>query len=278
MSVSRTNVVYWTRTLYNSDSIYINSIMEQNFNSPIIQRADEYVLCVERFEISLNGIPFYDSSNGESISIYENTDEKTIEYINLDQDSYSLNELIDKINAKVVESNLFSNAGFNIKVDQFGYISIYLDYENYTISLPTELNKILGMEEDDIPNDSGLWISRYPRFDCGDQIDHIRLVSNLDLVSDTIGQAKTNIITDIANSTSIASNKTMASDEYSYSFTPRQRLIYIPYERRILNFSSPIPIQTIRIYAEYVRSNGTSSIIKLPRGASFSIKLGFYKR
>lgn len=278
MNVSRTDVIYWTKTLFNSNSDSMYSVIEETFASPIIQKADSYVLCVERFEISLNGIPFYDGTRGEVITL-EFTD--TAEQVNIDIDTnaYTLNELIDLISNKASQVEQFSTAKFSIYIDVSGYICIDLDYEKYSLTIPTYLNYILGMEDDDVPADNGTWYSKYPRFDCGDEIDHIRLVSNLDLVSDNLGQAKTNIVTDVANITSISGSSSSGQNpNYAYTFSQRQKLNYTPYQRRFLNFSSPVPIQILRLSCEYVRSDGTSSVIKIPRGGNFSIKLGFYKR
>ena len=278
MNVSRTDVVYWTKTLFNSSSDSIYATIEETFSSPMIQKADSYVLCVERFEIALNGIPYYDSTRGEVITLTNiNSGEPT--ELKLDQDAYTLNELVDYISEQASTNN-YQTAKFSIEIDSSGYIGISLDYQDYTLQIPTYLNYVLGMETADTPNENGsTWYSKYPRFDCGDEIDHIRLVSNLDLVSDNLGQAKTNIVTDVANPTSVSGSASSGlNPTYGYTFSQRQKLMYVPYQRRFLNFSSPVPIQILRISCEYVRSDGTSSIIKIPRGGNFSIKLGFYKR
>lgn len=279
MNPSRLNVLYWTKTLLNDNASELQAVMEQTFQSPIIQRANDYIMSVERFEVNLNGVPFYSSSNNESIIVA--ADEKDYQEIALTKDVYSLPDLIDYLNGLLDEQDPTSysklyNLGFTLEANGFVTMS-FTNFATLTITLPTILNHILGIESEDIDDAEIFVTSRYPRWDIGDMIDHIRLVSNLDLVSDTVGQARTNIVTDVAVPSSISQSIVGISSE-NYSINQRQKLNYTPFERRYLNFSSPVPIQTIRVYAEYVLSDGSSYIINLPRGASFSVKFGFYYR
>lgn len=269
MNLSRLEVIYYTKTFFNSSSASTIAEIEENFTTPLLTKANDYILAVERFEINLNGIPYYDGSAGELLTITIAAVDHTVL---LSDTYYSLPDVINGINSLISGDINFNGVLFNLDADGYVFIT-YANFAINTITIPERLNYILGLETDDVNAVTGYWTSRYPRWDIGDQIDHIRLVSNLDLISDTVGQARTNIVTDVAVTSSLSQ-----SSDGSYSYSQRQKLNYTPNERRFLNFAAPVPISRIRIFAEYVTPDGDNYYVMLPRGGSFSIKLGFYLR
>lgn len=293
----KTQVIYWTAEVVNNDSELGYAVIEQQFNQPLVDKATDYILAVERFQVNLNGVPFYDlSDNLDFIALTGFVGPTVINeqiYVSSSLPSvapqtqiYSFMQLIEQLQAQITANPTLTNTvGLTINVDSYGFVYFEWtgDYTAISIDIPSKLNRVLGFEVSisAVPGPGGYWYSRYPRYDIGDICEHVRLVSNLMLVSDTAGQAKTNIVTDVANLTSYQSTINgfvSQGGSTSFTFTPRQKLTYQPNERRWLNFAAPVPISFIRIQAEYVDADGNSSIIPLPRGGAFCIKLGFYYR
>ena len=53
-------VCYYTNTIYNDQLDAINAEMDESYNQPIIDNANNYVCAIERLEVSSNALPFYD--------------------------------------------------------------------------------------------------------------------------------------------------------------------------------------------------------------------------
>lgn len=271
MNFSTFKVMYWTKSVTNSndDGSDMDAVITEIFTSNLVERASDYVLAVERFEISLNGIPYYDGTSADTWYLM-NGNNIAIE-ISCDFKAYTIFELIYELNIKLSQS---SGGQLSIELTSHGYVQLI---ENnafpYTHIIPAKLNLILGLVNEATNKVNHVWRSTHTRFGIGDHLDHIRISSNLPLVSDTIGQAKENVVTDFAPAWNIS-----LSEDGSKSGNPRDKLLYTPATRRYLNLNSSAPIQLLRLYVESLNQFGESSIVKIPYGGTFSIKLGFYKR
>jgi hypothetical protein len=284
MNFARFNALYWTSNLTNtnSDGSYVDADINETFTSNLLENGGDYICAVERLELNLNGVPYYDGEyEGESIEIRAtgadgvNPVDGLMQTINVTFKSYSLKNTIDQLNimlaAEAVNSTTTLGA-FVFSLDADGFVTLSrTNSTNFYTVFPNRLNQILGLYNE-VAGETN-WISGEPRWDIGDSLQHIRLTSNLNLVSDTVGQAKTNILTDLSVNSSLS-----ASSNGGYSYSSRDKMIYTPSEHRYLNFNSSAPVQIIRIVAEYVQPDNTSRVVQLPVGASFNIKLGFYQR
>lgn len=286
MNFARLNTLYWTKELsnLNDDGTYINADLNETFTSNLLDQASDWVVAVERFEVSLNAIPYYDGEfNNENIEIYNQGDDPDVaaaqQTLALNTfKAYSLKDLLQKLN------DIFGAAGlgqpsvagaYQLAVDQEGIVAFTrTNHAAYQIKLPPKLNYILGLFDEPFGpvNGEQVWYSKEPRISVGDELDHIRISSNLNLISDTIGQAKTNIVTDL----SVPANISASGNDFSWS--PRDKLIYTAQERRYLIFNSSAPVQIIRLFVEYVQPDGTERMVQLPPGGVFNVKLGFYQR
>lgn len=291
-SIEKTPVFYASFTVINtgvdadqSGPTLLPAVVEQNYNSPIVSSAQDYILAVERFEININGIPFYDGA-GETISVTNGTDTLSL----ADMVTYSLPDTLEQVfelfqDAADVRWSLISleinSEGFviwNLSDDAGG---TFKSQYGFDFSGCPRLQGIFGMDLTQMADAStSTMTSAFPRFDCGDQLSYLRITSNLPTVSDSIGQAKGNVLTDlyfgknIGASAELTTGGIFASKGISYS--QRQKIIYNPQERRYLNMRSSRPIDDIRIECEYVKQDGSASIVLLPIGCEFTIKLGFW--
>lgn len=281
MNFARLSTLYWTQSLYNTeeDGSSINADVDQTFTKNLLDKANDWIVAVERFELSCNGIPYYSGEEHQEevivmrrVSGADNTEETRVL---IDFNAYSIPDLIDRINEAFGENNTTRDADFELEIDNDGYIYFTkTDLDFYPV-WPAKLNYILGLiddEDNDISNTVD-WVSEFPRWGMGDELDHITIKSNLNLVSDTIGQEKTNIVTDL----SVPANLSASSDG-GYAYSARDKLIYTPSERRYLNFNSTAPVQVIRLYCEYTSPDGAKRMVKLPHGGVFNIKLAFFHR
>lgn len=275
-------VFYWTNTITNSDSFDdLEATLDENFNNYLVQRMDDYVLTVERFEVHLNNVPYYKAQETfEQIKIYDGVlinpgDE--LQVIDVTFNSFSLSDTISKLNSLILDIPNAPGNYINIDNGVFRLTNEgIVEFEKSTVNdlqilFPDYLNRILGLEFQNQDPTAAIIRSPIPRWDCGDSFQKIRISSNLPVYSDVVGQGRNNTLTDLSADISIS-----ASKDGSYSYTPRGRLIYNPQQRRYLNFTSPAPLNSLRITAEYVDIDNNSFPIQLRRGCSFSLKLGFW--
>lgn len=230
--------------------------------------------------------------------------------------SYSLVELVNNIN-RVITDISNAGVGFNdfppfvengqirfsMGVDTDGYVRCIMSrtgvpndptdtgWAGFKLLIPNKLNQILGMYLEDKPtplgapyrNDPIIWRSRHPRWDCGDSGARIRISSNIGVSSDNLQGGQTNILTDLEIPTGTfgrggPSPISNLEINQTFSLAHRQKIDYAPQRLRWLNIVDPSPIYQMVISANYVTPDGTSKIIELPVGMSFSIKLAFYSR
>lgn len=278
-----------------------------NYASPLVHKADDYVVAVERFEINLNGIPMYDGE-GEHFSVTRRVD-GVHSFVPFDGVvAYSLPDLVQKLNAHMLEMYNLQADGGGRPFAWFGAMSVSMSASGVVkIGLPVlagvpawgaafafslagapRLQRIIAIDTFDIapfalavlgPAVTAVY-SIGPRFDCGDPLSHLRITSNLPTVSDQIGQSKANVLTDLYFSKNIGGGALLIDgpgpDLQNVSYSQRQKVVYNPAVRRYLNFRSTAPITDVLLQCEYVQPDGQSFPVPLPPGCEFSIKLGFW--
>lgn len=278
MNFARLSTLYWTQSLSNleSDGSTIDADLDQTFSKNLLDKANDWIVAVERFELSLNGIPYYNGkTHNEYLSVWNRTTDAEDSFILLDFDSFSLHDTIKKLNEYFGVNNTAVTNNWEIQVDGEGFVTFSTSNTNYFPKFPQKLNYILGLVDDNdySKSDTINWTSEHPRWGLGDELDHITIKSNLNLVSDTIGEEKTNIVTDLSIPAGLS-----ASSGGGYSYSARDKLIYTPSERRYLNFNSTAPVQVIRLFVEYQTPDKTRRIVRLPHGGVFNVKLAFFHR
>ena len=273
------------------------AVIQQAYNTPIVNKANDYVMAIERLEVNLNGVPFYQALDSEQIKLTLIGDPNTNVAKPLKElTAWSLYDLIRILNSYMQNGTIVDNGGngdlfkdkLQFSLDAEGFVSMsttnYLTHKNYDFEFPASLNQVLGLE-DAFPSDVTIQInnvtSRFPRFDCGDQLSYIRVVSNLPTVSDSVGQSKSNILTDLYFGLTFGASVTDPTQPTDasirpFNWSPRQKVIYNPPIRRFLNLRSSAPINDIEISCEFVRPDGSSAPISLPRGCEFTLKIGFW--
>jgi len=310
MSLYRdTNVIYYTRELVNETLDKLPAELQQNFDTPLLKNASEYLVAVERLEISTNAIPYYDPPEENTITNKAKsllTGDREYFFIaridivnnvvsaNFQEPSYTIPGLIDNLNIQFQTTGQgMQNWLLFISVE--GFITLRLTVAEALavaeIVFPTLLNNVLGLDFANIrpsttPGFEDI-TSEFPRWDMGDLAPIIRLTGTLPVRSDRLGRGASNMLTDIANvrgpisfSKSITADagNNLISTTTNFTTTPRQNLVYAPDRLRWLNMLNQTPITNIFIVAEYVFADGQSRRIQLARGGRFSFKLAFYKR
>jgi hypothetical protein len=272
MNFSRLNTIYWSKTIYNDDaSNNINADINDTFTSNLLESMNDWVCCVERMEVSTNAIPYYDGSYEQESFSWDGGTASTSTIV-----SYSLEDTIDKLE-KLMSDNKLGKLTIKAPWYIVWAVSTSVDAITTKITLPPKLNEILGFKDGTLSDNEKT--SVVPRLGLGDQLQHVQIRSNMNLVSDTVGQTKTNIVTDLSTGISYNVSSTIANQVSStLSGTARDKLIYVPTQRRWLNFNASSPLQVIRIFCEYVRPDGVSRMVTLPLGGVFTVKLGFYQR
>lgn len=268
-----------------SSDNFINASIRQVFNAPVITNADDYVVAVERMELSINGIPFYLAS-GEQIIVHQRAPPNATTVLAINESAYSLSQFLTILNAKTfVDPSDNSNFNVVFTITKEGFISFTLlggkTFNNLFFEFPRKINLILGIST--VLQVNGTVVSsQTSRLDCGDNLQHIVLQSNLQTISDVIGNVPLQVLTDFAPESSYSNSLSYAASgalqQSAFSTNLRQKVIYNPNEKRYLDLISAFGIQSINIDAFSTNLDGDYSIIPLPLGSSFDIKLGFYKK
>jgi len=225
---------------------------------------------------------------------------------------YSLVDLIKEANKSLADTI------YQFSIEVSGCISVnYMADDEDDIYFPdralafkgTHLASIFGLPENPTDKyiDAADWyktfknpkssfyqfVTKSSRIDCGFVPSLILLRSNLPFESDQTDNSKVNIVTDFSItatsdiSGSYVNNTVQVNGEnvpvtknngYSLGVSGGGTIVYIPNERRWLNFSAPIPIYNIRLWIDVVYNNSKAIPYKLPPGGVFRVKLGFYQR
>lgn len=274
---------------------FINAIATQTFNAPIVEKASDFLVAVERMELHLNAVPFYDADQlpREFITVRSRLDENLVyETPDIDLSAFSVTHLLDllgNVEYRVPETNALFRITYSINKDGFIIMTLLdnVDFNMVQIEFPSRLNMILGLStnqqlyQTDINQDP--WVeaeSWYPRADIGDDLDHVVLQTNLPTNTDALGNAHIPILTDFSvptnysNSLGYGSNGVLVKQGFTSNI--RQRMIYVPNERRYLELVGDFPIQDLTISAWYRSVDGSIKKVPLCLGGSFEVKLGFY--
>lgn len=278
-------------TYYQDDANgVIRARLTTNFNSPIIDKASDFLCAVERMEISLSGVPFYDASdfdnNRETLTIRSKVDGSTFDLI-LTKSAFTLSHLFEILSAYQYQDpydNALFNLTFSINKDGIIIISIIggKTFSDIQIEIPRRLNLILGISLNRQLAATTNVESAYPRIDLGDDLDHIILVTNLPTNSDALGNVKNQVLTDFSVPSSYSNSLAYGGNgqliRQGFSTNLRQKVIYTPSERRYLELLGDFPITNIMVEALYINQDGVQKYVPLPIGASFELKIGFYLR
>lgn len=284
------------------------AVIEQQYRKPLLHNASDYSVAVERFEISLNRVPWkepapagttpwaiaYTPVAGGALPLVPPTPFAISK-------TYSLTDALLQINKELREPFAIT-AGWPVGqlgpvwlgIDAFGFIVMHFEQgflNGGGVTVPPDWQLLLGLGR--VPQPPGftivgpesvLWVSAEPRWDLGDQISHIQIISTLPTVSDSVGQARANILADVAvpnpSSISFGGFPPTIDDVRRMTFqmndVPRTRLIYIPTQRRMIRLRSSQPINDIKLTCVYVTTGGLSRTVPLPLAGVFSCKLGFF--
>lgn len=269
----------------------INATCKTQFNAAIVERASDFIIAIERVEISTNGIPFYDSTDtsvSHQIIVHSISNPVLVsQTATITENAYSLSHLLDILN-KMPLTNPNTMAPFYAVfiLTSDGFIKmtlpIGLTFNDIVIELPQTLNNILGISlQKQLPGLSTVR-STYPRFDMGDEFDHMIFRTDLPTYSDALGNAKLQVLTDLGIATQYSSSLAVNVDgtfsDSGMVCNTRQKLVYTPSERRYLELVGDFPINNITVDAFYQNNNGELKRVPIPMGGSFEVKIGFYLR
>lgn len=280
---------YDASTTADDATFYARATLETN--TPIVDKMSDFICAVERMELSLNGVPFYDASNDvpgnrENIIISRRPAGVTT-LVAVDLTAYSLSHLFEILNSYTyVDPNDNSEFGITFSISKDGFIVMsLLDAKTFTtleVQIPRRLNMILGITTTQQIAGFSAAASSFPRVDMGDDLDHIVLQTNLPTVSDQTGNVRLNVLTDFAPPTNYSNSLSYGADgnlvRSSFSTNLRQKVIYTPSERRYLDLVGDFPLQNIVIDVFYVNQDEEIKRVVLPFGGSFELKLGLYLR
>lgn len=292
MNFSRLQPTYISSSFSNSESNGTNdlpllpAVTEDTYNMAIFKDLSQYVVAIERLEISLNGIPFFvgtDIASGESRGQYIGLKVLggPITYTPIIFNAFSIIDLLDQLNVTAYEDEDHLFVALNFSLDPTGYIIMSSDrpFSDTQIYISDRLNHILGLQTLTTPTQ--IQKSKFPRIDLGDELNHIVIKSSLPTKTDSIGQSQEFVLTDICPPSQYGNNYSYNQDVLSQSgFTTniRQKLVYVPNERRFLDLNAPFQLNHLRIEARYVNGQDDSFPIYLPFGGIFEVKLGFYMK
>lgn len=269
---------------------YKPAIVNTDFQQPIMDKASDFLCAVERLELTLNGIPFYDGLLNERIVLVSRLDVNLPVSSNLfNITAWSLTDLLAKLSVvRFVDPN--NQNEFNIihSISEDGIIVVALQggrtFDDIEIRYPKVLNYVIGISTLRQPT-AGSYTeceSLYPRADIGDNLDHLIIETSLPTNSDSLGNEKRSILTDLSVGSVYGNSLSYGQDgeliRSSFTSNIRQRVIYTPNERRYLELLGDFPIQNIQVTVLYKNILGSVQPVPLPLGGYFELKLGFYLR
>lgn len=314
MSYSRIKPTYVTLSIVNNaidnydetstPDEYLFAEITETYNNPVIDKASDYVCCIERMELSLNAIPFYDARKDTNLPIEvinirsrfpgytDNVFPTEVIY-----SAYSLSQLLNQLSTQYTyrNPNFNVNTGnvepvnidikFALTIDGFIKVSIQgTDFNRIQIEFPRRLNMILGISTKVQPKtgEQDYCYSSIPRLDTGDDLQRIIITTNLPTNSDTTGNVRLPVMTDIGveNGSAFSSNIILTNsgiyDSQGWTVPLRDKLVYVPTERRFLDLNGDFPLNNIQMAALYVTLDKKYKKVPVAFGGEFSLKLGFY--
>lgn len=231
-NLGRIKPKYISLGLSNDQDDLIDASIHIDWPLPTINKLDNYVVCIERMEISLNAIPFYKhdpQSQGDEQIIFFNRADAPIGTYTLSENYYTLWDLQNKLSSveyqmtlpiadpitgvitpTVILFNIYygmdeiGRTVLDITSQTAAHVNAPKNFQNFYIRFPTYLNMILGFQKSNFdqlntgngPDWGGYATSFYPQLDCGDNLNHIYLTSTLPVISDSIQVVQSNVLTD----------------------------------------------------------------------------------
>lgn len=273
----------------------IDAVCKTVFNSAIVEKASDFVIAIERMELSCNAIPFYDSTDtsvSHTIYIRSLTNNMLApQGTALVWNAYSITHLLSLLNSLTfTDPNNLADPKFSIiwTLSSDGFIWMTMPpgakytFDVLQVEIPQSLNNILGISTTLQLPGTRECRSVYPRLDLGDDLDHIVLRTDLPTYSDSLGNVKLPVLTDFSPPSAFSSTLTVGPngifEDNAFSTNMRQKLIYTPSERRYLELVGDFPINNITVDAFYQSNNSKLKKVVLPLGGCFEIKIGFYLR
>ncbi len=309
--ILRHPVIYANFELYNDgtaanadlDTRTIPAEITETYRRPLLARASDYVCAVERLEVNMNAIPH---TSDASITAVRTAD--GLEYplapiapffVTV---AYNITELVENVATTMNELQTFLNglalepAGppgtvITVVLTAKGRVSINLVSVNnvtpWRFKFSDHLASKLGLTEHNYPiAPNVLWVSAFPVYDLGDEMHRLQLLSTLPATSDRQTETFTNILTDFVPGSPITEQVARGvggalafdTNTQAMAFSPRQKGIYIPTERRFINLRSGASVDSIRLWLQYVTPWGDSFTVPLVNGGIFSVKIGFWNK
>jgi len=255
------------------------------YRYPFIERADDYICSVERFNIPLQGVPFrpYLVAAVKLVPVGLLEDALGTVVYNLNE-TFSIAGFLTELNQLRV--------GLEFILTNDGRIKIRYDaFSTYYILLSDKLKDILNMPVrqvgavDGSTADGASFTGSAVILDKVDQLEDVQLeVTGLPVRSEFLeNETRGYIISDFvaAGSTSISvnlSNETTIPPEFGLSFSPRQNLVLTPSHRRFIDLEGGSPIYDVTVTAVAIYTDGSRNEIVLPPESKFTVKLMFVKK
>lgn len=276
---------------------YIIATITQDYNTPLCEKASDYLCAVERMELDMHAIAFYNTvdEGTENIVLRSRVNPALTTYVTMleSDQAYSMPDLLDKLTKKqYTNPNTGNPVTITFDLTKEGYArmlvtGINANFNYLQVEFPPRLNMILGIAISrqlfsiDTNNLQTIATSTYPRVGLGDYLDHIMIRTNLPTYSDSIGNERVALLTDFGIPFLYQSTMTYTGNglgQNSWTMPVRDKLLYYPSERRYLELNGDFPINNIYVQALYRTCYGTYKPVVLPYGGSFELKLGFYLR
>lgn len=262
-----------------TDSLFCES--EQNFNfSQLIEKASDYILSVERFQIPIQAIPMLETI-AAAIQLIPKTAVALATYNSIQ--TFSLYDFL-------IDVNSFKN-GFIISLSPDGRIVIdFDDFTNYSVLLNPiiadifDMDQVLGLSL----AGSNRIIGASPVFDRFDQLYKIQITSELGLAGIQQEILNTDVFKNLLTDFILPSNYAMSfnseigvapNSQYSVTYNTRQDLEFnASSNRRFIMMRSSAPVQNIKISVQAIYRDGTTHRIPLPPRSVFELKIAFWKK
>lgn len=283
-------IMYWSGQFGSDEEQGNFAIIDKNYENPIIKDASQYLVAVERVEISLHEVPFFRRDvvdvGEDGVSVVANgIVVATMRMTTTTSAMAFFEEFADVLIALILRVPGVAPLNFDCAMEYGGFLKIEWDqWDHVGFRFGKRVARIIGKKSIGHDNTLGpnvLHVYRTvgPRLDIGDEMQRIVVSSNIPIVSDRFGQTRQNVLADFAveNSVSAAFDPDLETfDRVQPVINPRQRMLYFPSLRRFKNISAAVPLKRFRIEALYQDFDGKLHDIPLGIGGIFSVKLAFY--
>ena len=254
---------------------------EQNFKfSQLLEKANDYILSVERFQVPIQAIPMLQTINA-AIQLIPKTAVALQVYNSIQ--TFSLYDFLNSVNS-------FYN-GFIVSMSPDGrFVIDFDDFSNFSILLDPLIADIFDMDQSIGLSlvGSNRIIGASPAFDRFDQLYKIQISSELGLSGVQQEILSTDIFKNLLTDFILPSTYDMSysgelgiapNGQYNLVYNTRQDLNFnASSNRRFIMMRSSAPIQNIKVSVQAVYRDGTTHNIPLPPRSVFELKLAFWKK